>query len=213
MSPAVAIPRTQKGQATRERLLAAAREEAIHTGGTIEVAAVAARAGVVASLINRYFGSKPGLVSALVDEFFDRLQTEVLELNMGETGTWAEQERARLVKGVEFHYADPFAVVLYGQLSRDPVVAQTEKDRIDRIVHGTAIHIRRGQRRGELPRTIDAELAGASMFGAMRQVMVIAMQRRPRTPQHVLVDVLWPQVAASVGLDPFPIRRKKTARA
>ncbi|WP_167476750.1 TetR/AcrR family transcriptional regulator [Nocardia arthritidis] len=196
----VAAPSTSKGQATRERLLAAARAEAVESGGHIEVAAVAARAGVVPSLINRYFRSKPGLVCALVDEFFDRFETEVLRLDLDATGTWAEHEYARLIKGVEFNYADPFAVVLYGQLTRDPLVAQTETARIEAIIRGTAAGIRRAQRRGELPARIDAELAGAAMFGAMRQVMVAALRRTPPPSPTAVVDILWPQVAASVGL-------------
>jgi AcrR family transcriptional regulator len=57
-------PVTPKGRATRERLIEAARAVAIESGGAIEVAAVAEAAGVVPSLIHRYFGSKAGLVAA-----------------------------------------------------------------------------------------------------------------------------------------------------
>jgi hypothetical protein len=39
------------------------------------------------------------------------------------------------------------------------------------------------------------------MFGAMRQVMVAALRRTPPPAPALLVDVLWRQVAASVGLD------------
>ena len=46
------VPLTGKGKATRERLLDCARQEAVATGGHLEIASVAERAGVVPSLLN-----------------------------------------------------------------------------------------------------------------------------------------------------------------
>lgn len=206
----VASPLTTKGQATRARLLEAARSEAIRTGGHVEVAGVAAAAGVVPSLINRYFGSKPGLVSALVDDFFDRFHAEVLDLDLDEQGDWTEHERLRLTKGIAFHYGDPFAVVLYGQLARDPEVAGKETERIEEIIRNTAKGVRRAQRNGELPKGVDPEFAGAAMFGAMRQVMVTALRRTSRPAPERVAEFLWRQVLASVGLEvpPTESRRK-----
>jgi AcrR family transcriptional regulator len=196
------LPQTTKGRATRERLLESAREEAIATGGHLEIAAVAERAGVVPSLINKYFGSKAGLVSALIDDFFDRLHAEVLDVDLDAEGDWATHERLRLRRGVEFHYADPFAVVLYAQLAREPSVARAERDRIATVIKHAAANIRRGQRRGELPRSVDPELAGAAMFGGMQRVMVVALSRTPHPRKEKLVEVLWRQVAAAVDIDP-----------
>ena len=194
-------PSTRKGQATRERLLEQARRVALATGGHIEVAAVAEAAGVVPSLVNRYFGSKAGLVGALVDDFFDRFHARVLALDLEEHGDWATHERMRLEAGVRFHYAEPFATVLYGPLAREPAVARRETDRIAAVVERAARSIRRGQRRGELPAGIDPGLAGAAMFGAMRLVMVHALTRKPRPSPERVIEVLWRQVAAAVGID------------
>jgi AcrR family transcriptional regulator len=197
-----AEPRTQKGRATRERLLACARDIAIANDGHIEIAWVAEAAGVVPSLVNRYFGSRAGLVSALLDDFFERLRVEVLGLNLDNLGTWLQHERIRLEKGVNFHYTDPAAVVIYTRLSREPEVALTENRHIDEIVKHAAANIRRGQQRGELPSTVDPELAGAAMFGAMQRVMVTALSRTPRPRPDRIVDVLWRQIAAAVDIDP-----------
>jgi AcrR family transcriptional regulator len=192
-------PLTAKGRATRDRLLAAARAVAIAEDGHLEIAAVAREAGVVPSLIHRYFGSKAGLVAALVDDFFDRYHAEVLDIPMDE-GDWAAHERVRLERGIAFHYADPFAVVLYAQLAREAEVARTEAARIAEVVRLAATSVRRAQRRGELPSGVDPELAGAAMFGAIRQVIVEVLGRRPLPPQDRVVETLWRQVAASVGL-------------
>jgi AcrR family transcriptional regulator len=198
----IAPPRTQKGRATRERLLACARDIAIANDGHVEIAWVAEAAGVVPSLVNRYFGSRAGLISALLDDFFGRLRTEVLDLNLDNQGTWAQHERIRLEKGVHFHYTDPAAVVIYTGLSREPEVALTENRHIDRVVKHAAASIRRGQKRGELPSSIDPELAGAAMFGAMQRVMVTALGRTPRPRPDRVVEILWRQIAAAVDINP-----------
>jgi AcrR family transcriptional regulator len=213
-----AEPRTQKGRATRERLLACARDIAIANDGHIEIAWVAEAAGVVPSLVNRYFGSRAGLVSALLHDFFDRLRVEVLDLDLDDLGTWVQHERIRLEKGVHFHYTDPAAVVIYTRLSREPEVALTENRHIDKIVKHAAANIRRGQKRGELPSSIDPELAGAAMFGAMQRVMVTALGRAPRPRPDRIVEVLWRQIAAAVEIDPYaemptPKRRTHSASA
>jgi AcrR family transcriptional regulator len=199
---ATAPPRTQKGRATRERLLACARDIAMANDGHVEIAWVAEAAGVVPSLVNRYFGSRAGLISALLDDFFGRLRAEVFDLNLDDQGTWAQHERIRLEKGVHFHYTDPAAVVIYTGLSREPEVALTENRHIDRVVKRAAASIRRGQKRGELPSSIDPELAGAAMFGAMQRVMVTALGRTPRPRPDRVVEILWRQIAAAVDINP-----------
>jgi AcrR family transcriptional regulator len=199
-----AVPRTQKGRATRERLLACTRDIAIANDGHIEIAWVAEAAGVVPSLVNRYFGSRAGLVSALLDDFFDRLRSEVLDLDLDDHGTWAQHERIRLEKGVHFHYTDSAAVVTYTRLSREPEVAVAENRHIEMVVKDAAANIRRGQKRGELPSFIDPELAGAAMFGAMQRVMITALGRTPRPQPDRVIDLLWQQVAAAVQLKGYP---------
>jgi len=200
--PEPAPPSTRKGQATRERLLAAARDLAIATGGKIEIAAVAEAAGVVPSLIHRYFGSKAGLVAALVDDFFDRFQEQVLGLDLDDRGDWAEHERLRLEAGVRFHYDEPFAVVLYGALARDPEVARREAERNAGVVKRAARSVRKAQKAGELPVGVDPAIAGAAMFGAMRLVMVEVLTRAQRPRPERVIEALWRQIAASVGIDP-----------
>jgi AcrR family transcriptional regulator len=198
-----AEPRTRKGRATQERLLACARDIATANDGHVEIAWVAEAAGVVPSLVNRYFGSRAGLIGALLDDFFGRLRAEVLDLNLDDQGTWLQHERIRLEKGVHFHYTDPTAVVIYTRLSREPEVALTESRHIDKVIKHAAANIRRGQKRGELPSSVDPELAGAAMFGAMQRVMVTALGRTPRPRPERIVEVLWRQIAAAVEIDPY----------
>jgi hypothetical protein len=72
----------------------------------------------------------------------------IFDLDLAE-GDWPHHERMRLEAGVRFHYREPFAVVLYGALARDPEVARRESARIAVIVQRAARSIR-AQRR-EIP--------------------------------------------------------------
>lgn len=196
----VAAPATGKGRATRARLLLAAREMALETGGTLELMKVAEAAGVAPSLVYRYFGSKAGLVTALIDDFFDRLHSEVLDLDLSEHGDWADRERRRLELGIRFHYREPLAVVLYTLLAREPEVALAQNERTRQVVAQTARNIRDGQRRGELHPDVDPRLAGAAIFGALTEVMVEAIARKRRPAVDKVTDQLWRVIAAAVRL-------------
>jgi len=196
------IPSTTKGKATRQRLLAVASEQAIASRGHIELAQIARQAGVVQGVVHRYFGSKSGLISAMVDDYYDRFHKQVLELYLNDAGDWAVHERLRLRMGVQFHYDEPLSAVLHSTFVRDPVVARKEAERIDGVIELTARGFVRGQRRGVLPAHIDPELAGAAMFGAMQAVFAKALNRPRRPSPEQLEAFLWRQVAASVGLDP-----------
>ncbi|MFT5691200.1 MAG: AcrR family transcriptional regulator [Oceanicoccus sp.] len=196
----IKVPSTEKGKATRERLLQVARGLAIANNGHVELAQVALQSGVVSSVVHRYFGSKSGLIMALVDDYYDRFHSKVLELYLNDKGDWAVHERLRLKLGVQFHYDEPLASVLHSTFVRDPVVAKKEAERIDGVIELTARGIKRAQGRGELSIDIDPELAGAAMFGAMQLVFAKALERESRPSVEVLESLLWRQVAASVGL-------------
>ena len=68
---------------------------------------------------------------------------------------------------------------------------------------------------GELPLGVDPRFAGAAMFGAMRLVMVEALGRTPRPAPERVVEVLWRQIAAAVGIEadaarPAPAPRRRS---
>ena len=142
---------TRRGAATRERLLRAAEDELTQRDGALEVASVAARAEVSVGLLYRYFGSKAGLVAAVVESFYDRLHAEVADTDPAPDADWAARERKRLELSVAFHYREPLAAVVLSRLSREPEVAGVEVRRIGRLVEDAAKNVTAGQRRGELP--------------------------------------------------------------
>lgn len=182
---------TRRGAATRERLLRAAEAELIERDGALEVASVAARAEVSVGLLYRYFGSKAGLVAAVVESFYDRFHAQVADTDPAPDADWASRERKRLELSVAFHYREPLAAVVLSRLSREPEVAGVEVRRIGRLVEDAAKNVEAGQRRGELPADLDARTVGAMLIGGFRVAMGEALTRRPRPDTGVLVEELW----------------------
>ena len=195
---------TPRGEETRRRLLEAAIAELVERDGALEVASVAARAGVSVGLLYRYFGSKAGLVTAVVDDFYDRLLAEISAAGALKGVDWATRERRRTELSVAFHYREPLAPVLLGRLAREPEVAAREVRRIERLVEDAALNVERGQRRGEIPGDADARMVGAMLIGGYRVAMAEALTRSTRPSQHDLTEAIWRFVVHGVGFQSVP---------
>ena len=189
---------TPRGQDTRRRLLQAAAEELLDREGVLEVASVAARAGVSVGLLYRYFASKAGLIAAVVDDFYDRLLAEVGQARELRGVDWATRERRRIELSVGFHYREPLAAVLLTSYAREPEVASLELRRVARLVDDAARNVRRGQQRGEIPEDVDAGFVGAMLIGGFRVAIGEALVRSQRPPEEQLVEDLWRFVTAGV---------------
>lgn len=184
--------------AGREALLRAAAEELVERDGVLEVGPVAARAGVSVGLIYRHFGSKAGLLSAVVGDFYVRFDAEVLDLDPLPGGSWAARERRRTELAVAFHYDDPLAKVVLGRLARDPEVAAVEARHLRVQVARGARNVARGQRDGDIPSDIDPGIAAALILGGTRQALIEVLSRRERPRPEVVADQLWRLVVAAV---------------
>ena len=83
-----------RGDRAGARILDAAIAELVESDGVLEVAAVARRAGVSVGLPCRYFGTRSGLLVAVVESFYDRLDAAVLH-HVFPGKTWQEGTGAR----------------------------------------------------------------------------------------------------------------------
>jgi AcrR family transcriptional regulator len=169
---------TMKGRATRSRLLDAARRQ-LADGGNVDIAGVARAAGVAPSVLYRYFGNKDGLVTAVVDDFYDQYDDEVFHARLAPGGTWMEREALRVHREVAFLYDHPLGRAIAAGLLHEPAATRADVERQRRHARSATSNIRRGQEDGELPPDVDAGLAGAAIIGALRAVLAEALGRTP----------------------------------
>ena len=187
-----------RGAASRNRLLSAAAEELAHNGA-LEVSAVARRAGVSTGLPYRYFGSRSGLLIAVVEAFYERLD-EACAMREYDSATWAARERLRVGDWVDFLYAEPLAPIILGGLAGDGDVAASHTRRRARLIALGARNIAHAQGRGELPAGRDPELLAAAVLSGTAALVSVALTRTPRPRATEVTTQLWAFVAGAVGL-------------
>jgi len=154
----------------------------------MELAAVAARAGVSPGLPHRYFTSKSGLLVALVEAFFDELDDAVYRPIFEDVSDdWWERERARIGAMVDFFHDHPLGVVVVSELAGDADVVGAKAARIRAHVKGATKNIRTGKRLGRVPSHVDATLAGALLIGGVHQVVDHALTKDPPMPRRRVV--------------------------
>ena len=176
---------------TAERLINAAQDEMIHALGQLEMQAVARRAKVSVGLAYHHFGSKGGLIAAVVERFYSRLEETAFSPSKLASPDWAGRERERLIGYIAFHYEHPFAPLVVGALSRAPEVLDVEQAFTKRQLAAGAYNIRAGQRASVIPGDLDARLTIALMIGGIRQALIGALRADQRPDREVLTDKIW----------------------
>ncbi|RVX39092.1 TetR family transcriptional regulator [Nonomuraea polychroma] len=189
---------SDRADASRRRLLQAAADELIATGD-VEVAAVARRAGMSAGLPYRYFGTRSGLMSALLEDFYERLIADTV-LGHYEGATWLERWRAQVATWVEHMYADPLAPVVLGRMVGDARVAALEAQCFKRVIDLGAKHFAAGQAEGHVAGDRDPELLAAAVVGGMRAILAIVLDQDPRPDQQAVMREVWLFTVSALGV-------------
>ena len=201
-----------RGDRSGARILDAAVAELVESGGVLEVAAVARRAAVSIGLPYRYFGTRSGLLVAVVESFYDRLDAAVLH-RVFPGQTWQEREHRRTAAWVEFLFREPLAPIVLGRLPRDAGVAEVELNRLERAIESGARNIAYGQAASDLPSGRDPHLLAAAVLGGMRTSVAFALMWTSRPSRRRITEELWAFVLGSVTGAAPPPRRTTTARA
>ncbi|VIO65897.1 HTH-type transcriptional regulator BetI [Bradyrhizobium ivorense] len=188
------------GLGTREKLLAAAQDELIEGHGHLEMQAVARRARVSVGLAYHHFGSKAGLIAAVVEAFYGQLDEAAFAGAKLPATSWAVREKARIGAYVAFHYDHPFAPLVIGPLSRAPEVLDVETAFTRRQLAGGARMIEAAQRDGIVSADIDPDLTIALMIGGIRQALIGAFTGERRPDRARLTDDIWAFMAAALKL-------------
>jgi AcrR family transcriptional regulator len=195
---------------TPERLVSAAQEELIQSHGLLEMQAVAKRAKVSVGLAYHHFGSKAGLIAAVVEGFYNRLEDVAFNPSKLTAPDWAGREKQRIAAYIAFHYDHPFAPLVVGPLSRAPEVLDVEQAFTKRQLTAGAYNLRAGQREGVIPPDLDPRLTIALLIGGIRQALIGALMSSHRPDPAELTDKIWVFVAGGLRL-PVPEVGRRSA--
>jgi AcrR family transcriptional regulator len=215
---------------TRERLIRAAETELIRSHGHLEMQAVSKRAQVSVGLAYHHFGSKAGLIAAVVEAFYSRLDEAVFKepkppaakssaakssdpksSAARSTAGWAQREKRRIAAYVAFHYEHPFAPLVIGALSRAPEVLDVETAFTNRQLAAGALMLQAARRDGIVRDHIDPHLTIALMIGGIRQALIGALMSKQRPDPGKLADEIWAFMAAALRL-PAGVEKARVTR-
>jgi AcrR family transcriptional regulator len=196
---------------TPERLIRAAQEELILGHGLLEMQAVAKRAKASAGLAYHHFGSKAGLIAAVVESFYNRLEEVAFNPVNLVSPDWAGREKERVAAYISFHYDHPFAPIVVGPLSRAAEVLDVELAFTKRQLVAGAYNLRAAQRLEVIPGDFDPHLTIALMIGGIRQALIGALVKGQRPDRAELTEKIWAFIAGALRLPAEPARGVATA--
>ena len=185
----------------RAASILAAAEQILRDGdGALEMGQVAERAGVSVGLAYHYFGSKSGMLGAIIDGFYDRYN-HVVNQYIDPDIPWRLREKQRLMAAVEFLYNDPMAPVILGRMAHTSQVAAVESARHEEMIEMAIRNIGSGIKRGDIGNHIDPAIAGAAITGAIRSGIMHAMAMRPRPDPAKLTHQIWGMIAGALDIE------------
>ena len=178
----------------------AARQALLEGGGDFELSDLARRAGTSIGLPYHRFGSKSGLIASIVADFYDGIWRAV---NLADFAPldWAERERERLRRVVDYLYGDPLSGLIISTLARDPEVAALEAARWSALIEVAGRNLAKAQRRGQIAADIDPALTAALINGGIRHAIGLGLATRPRRTHQAMVEEIWNFVSRALRLE------------
>jgi AcrR family transcriptional regulator len=186
---------------TRARILEAASTLLAQGDGNLEMSWVAKAAGVSQGLAYHHFGSKEGLLSAVVEDFYDRVESAVLMAKLDSFDGWEMRERERTARYIEFLLADPLSSTVITRLAGTPAVAAVEVRRWERLIAEGARNIAEGQVRGVISSRQDSRLLAAMVLGAVRAAAVSELSENSGVDPRALAGDIWQFLSGGLRLE------------
>ncbi|NRA31295.1 MAG: TetR/AcrR family transcriptional regulator [Parvularculaceae bacterium] len=184
-----------------QRLMDAAEQELIASGGHMEMSAVAKRAKASVGLAYHHFGSKTGLMAAVVDRFYGPLRAIALGDEIPVEWEWREREKARTAALIAYFYDRPLAPLVAGRLARQPEVLDIEQNHRDALLEMGARNIAQGQRLGVVAPELAPSETVAMLMGGLRLAIDRAITSETRPPREQLLEQVWLFCRGALRLD------------
>ncbi|MEO0882987.1 MAG: TetR/AcrR family transcriptional regulator [Pseudomonadota bacterium] len=176
---------------TPQRLLDAAETELITNQGFLEMAAVAKRAKASVGLAYHHFGSKTGLIAAVIDRFYGPVRDIALGDAIPVELEWMAREKARVQALIDYFYGHPLAPLVAGRLARDPEVLDIEQAHMDALLEEGARNIAQGQHQGVVEDSLCPDTIVALLMGGLRLAIDRALLADPRPDPNDLLEQIW----------------------
>ena len=174
-----------------EKLLQAAEDELIASNGQMEMSAVAQRAGLSVGLAYHHFGSKAGLIAAVVDRFYEPLRAISLGTAIPLELAWEAREQARTEAMVDYYFDHPLAPLIAGRLAREPEVLDIERTHLEALLALGAKNIRQGQKQGVVDATLQPAVTVSLLMGGLRLALDQAVLAETRPPRPETKQQIW----------------------
>jgi len=184
-----------------ERLLDAAEKELLANSGHLEMAPVAKRAKASVGLAYHHFGSKAGLIAAVVDRFYEPLRDIALGDAIPADLDWASREFTRMKATTDYFYDAPLAPLICGRLAREPEVLDIEKAHMTELLALGARNIAQGQRLGVVSADLNPDVTVALLMGGHRLALEQAVTASPRPDRQALVNQVWKFTAQALQMN------------
>ncbi|MDV2079912.1 TetR/AcrR family transcriptional regulator [Marinobacter xestospongiae] len=188
---------------TYQRLITAAQRELIANNGHMEISAVAKRAEVSAGLTYHHFGSKTGLVAAVVDQFYEPLREIALGDGIPVDLEWRERERTRTKAIIEYFYSHPLSPLIAGRLAREPEVLDIERAHMEALLVEGARNIAQGQKLGLISPDLNPNIVVAMLMGGLRLAIDQAVLAEERPSSSDLLAQVWRLTSHALDLEPL----------
>ena len=185
---------------TAQKLINAAEEELLRNDGTMEMSAVARRAGVSVGLAYHHFGSKTGLIAAVVDLFYEPLRDILLGTAIPLELEWAAREQNRTCAMVDHYYDNKLAPLIAGRLAREPEVLDIESAHMTALLQLGTKNIAQGQKQGMVDATLDPHVTVNLLMGGVHLALDQAVLAQKRPARSQLKKQIWQFISHALRL-------------
>lgn len=189
---------------TAQRLLDAAEAELIANDGHMEMSAVAKRAGASVGLAYHHFGSKAGMMAAVVDRFYGPIRDIALGGHIPLDMEWRAREKARFSALIDYFYDHPLAALIAGRLAREPEVLDIERAHVDALLEVGARNIAQGQALGVVRADLLPDATVAFLMGGVHLAIGGAVLAEKRPAKSELLEQIWLLCSGALKLDIDP---------
>ena len=160
--------KTRKSAATREKIMAAATDLMVETGGTdFQMSEVSSRCNMSKGSLYYYFADKNALVQAIFDRSVDDLVDQIEATVANAPSALVSISELAHVLAVGMKPGNPLALAMTREvLDRDSAVLPSVESRLARVISILSAQIDRAKEEGLVKDEVDSRLGAVAIAGA-----------------------------------------------